>query len=135
VAPAGSVTTYVVKGISTYAGTQADSAFAPGQAVLRSSQTNEVATVPFGGHQAQVFGTFAPDAGMAAISTNGGAETYVDLYALQRTDNVPLYSTPLLALGKHVLTVRVSGVKASASTGTVVMVKPSLSTAAAARHR
>jgi hypothetical protein len=122
VLPAGSVTTYVISGVSTYAATQAYAESAASRKVFQSARTNEVGTLPFEGRQAMVFGSFAPNAGMAAISVDGGAETYVDLYAVERKDNVPLYSTSLLAAGRHVLRVRVSGLKAGDSAGAEVTV-------------
>jgi len=82
-----------------------------------SSTANDYYTFQFTGQQARVYGSMAPNGGIAAFSVDNGAETYFDTYAPVREDNVLLFATPTLPNGVHTLKVRVTGIKAEASTG------------------
>lgn len=85
-----------------------------------SSATGDTYTVSFRGERIELYGATAPHHGIAAISLDGAAEQDVDFYAATRAEQVLLYSSPTLAAGAHTLTVRVSGRKNAASSGTVV---------------
>ncbi len=87
-----------------------------------SNTSASTATFRFHGTQVSYFGALADHHGIAAVSVDGRAETLVDLYAATRADNVALYTSPVLLLGDHTLTVRVSGMKNPASTDTVVTI-------------
>ena len=73
--------------------------------------------VRFAGTQIKVFGAKDPGFGIAAVSIDGSAETSIDCYAPTRSDNVPLYISPVLQNGQHILKVRVTGSKDSKSGG------------------
>jgi len=71
--------------------------------------------VRFNGTQIKLYGAKAPTHGIAAVSIDGGAETFVDYYAATRTDDTLLYTSQALADGQHTLRVRVTGAKNSSS--------------------
>ncbi len=85
-----------------------------------SNQTDAYYQVLFQGTQIKVYAALDPTHGIAGISIDGSAESLVDLYSATRTNNVVIYTSPVLASGQHVLKVRVTGTKSSAATGTNV---------------
>jgi len=85
-----------------------------------SNTSGSAATFRFHGTQVSYFGAKADHHGIAAVSVDGQAEMLVDLYAATRAENVALYTSPVLALADHTLSVRVSGMRNPASTDTVV---------------
>lgn len=87
-----------------------------------SNQTDAYYQVLFQGTQIKVYGALDPTHGIAAISIDGSAESLVDLYSATRTNNVVIYTSPVLTSGQHILKVRVTGTKSSASTATNVNV-------------
>ncbi len=87
-----------------------------------SNQTDAYYQVLFQGTQIKVYAALDPSHGVAGISVDGSAESLVDLYSATRTDNVVIYTSPVLTSGQHVLKVRVTGTKSSVSTGTNVSV-------------
>ncbi|HJV60382.1 MAG TPA: GDSL-type esterase/lipase family protein [Albitalea sp.] len=86
-----------------------------------SNVTNATYQVPFSGTQAKLYGAKAAWHGIAAVSVDGGAETFVDTYAAARSDDVLLWSSPVLSAGNHTLTVRATGSKNASSSGTFVV--------------
>lgn len=76
--------------------------------------------VPFSGTQVKLYGGRAPMHGIAAVSIDGGAETYVDSYAATRTDGALLWTSPVLPGGTHSLKVRVAGMKNVGASNTYV---------------
>lgn len=76
--------------------------------------------VPFSGTQVKLFGGRAPQHGIAAVSIDGGAETYVDSYAATRADGALLWTSPLLQAGTHTLKVRVAGMKNASASNTYI---------------
>lgn len=133
--PPGSVTTFVLSGVSydppatsvtdqssangsshfTYRGGWTDSGSQ--QQRISSSRGSEY-TVTFTGQQTRVYAPMTPDSGIAAFSIDHGGETYVDCYAPHRTGSEMLFATETLGHGMHTLTVRVTGLRNPASTGT-----------------
>ncbi len=81
---------------------------------------NDTAELTFFGRQLGFFGVSAPWHGIAAVSIDGGPETMIDLYAVTKAGNVLLWTSPLLAPGIHTFTLRATGDKNPASTGTVI---------------
>ncbi len=59
--------------------------------------------------------------GIAAVSIDGGAESLVDLFAVNEDQNVLVYKSPVLPLGTHTFKIRVTGTKNTASTGYYVI--------------
>jgi lysophospholipase L1-like esterase len=86
-----------------------------------SSVPNAAYQVPFTGTQVKLYGGQAPAHGIAAVSIDGGAETFVDAYAANRKDDVLLWSSPVLAAGSHTLKVRTTGSKNASASGTFVV--------------
>jgi O-glycosyl hydrolase len=86
-----------------------------------SNTTDSYYNVKFNGNRIKLYGTFAPDSGIVAISIDGGEETKVDLYSAARKDNALMYTSPLLDSKEHMIKVRVTGNKNDASTGTFVI--------------
>lgn len=76
--------------------------------------------VPFSGTQVRLYGGRAPAHGIAAVSIDGGAETYVDSYAATRVDDALLWTSPVLPAGTHSLKVRVAGMKNVSASNTYV---------------
>lgn len=85
-----------------------------------SNVTNASYQVPFNGTQIKLYGSVAPQHGIAAVSVDGGPETLVDTYAPARADGVMLWSSPQLAAGAHSMKVRVTGTKNASSTNLYV---------------
>jgi O-glycosyl hydrolase len=138
--PAGSVTTFVITGVSYLptATTVNDNTTGTGLNQFNyggawsyyasqsgaydndnhwSSTANNYYTFQFSGQRARVYASMAPNSGIGAYSVDNGAETYFDGYAATRVDDVVLFTTPTLATGTHTLKVRVTGLKNPASTG------------------
>lgn len=76
-----------------------------------SNTTNNYYTVAFNGTQIKLYGCKTPNNGIAAISIDGGAETYVDCYSSIERKFELLYASPILSSGQHTLKVRVTGTK------------------------
>jgi lysophospholipase L1-like esterase len=74
-----------------------------------SNVPNAFYEVPFSGTQIKVYGAQAAWHGIAAVSIDGGAETLIDTYSATRSDNVLLWSSPVVSAGNHKLKVRVTG--------------------------
>jgi lysophospholipase L1-like esterase len=85
-----------------------------------SSVGNAIYLVPFNGTQARLYGGQAPAHGIAAVSVDGSAETFIDTYSAARKDDVLLWASPVLQAGSHSLKVRVTGQKNASSSGTFV---------------
>jgi hypothetical protein len=85
-----------------------------------SSVTNNYYQLSFNGTQAKVFTATASNQGIAAISIDGGTETLVDTYASSRSDDVLIYTSPVLTAGQHTLKVRVTGTKNTSSSGNII---------------
>ncbi len=136
--PAGSVTTYVIDA-ARYRGPESpkpiwinDTEFeyagdwdytdnAPGAFVTDnhwSPEPDAAYTIRFPGTQLRLYCATAPNLGIAAISVDNGPETLVDLYAEKRVDQSLIFTTPILPLGNHLVTVRVTGDKNEASSHT-----------------
>jgi hypothetical protein len=87
-----------------------------------SNTTDSYYQVKFNGNRIKLYGTFAPDSGIAGISIDGGAETNVDLYSSARKDNSLMYVSPLLdGRVAHTVKVRVTGNKNAKSDSTYVV--------------
>ncbi len=83
---------------------------------------NESVTLAFRGTRISLYGARAPRHGIGAVSIDGGEQTRIDYYAATRADNVVLWTSPMLQAGPHTFTLRVSGAKNPASSGTVITV-------------
>ena len=70
----------------------------------------------FSGAQLRYYAKRAPHHGIVAVSIDGGAETEIDLYAPTATEQVQVYSSPIVSRAPHVFTLRVTG-KTNASAG------------------
>lgn len=85
-----------------------------------SSVTNNYYQLSFNGTQAKVFTATASNQGIAAISIDGGTETLVDTYASTRSDDVLIYTSPVLTAGQHTVKVRVTGTKNASSSANII---------------
>jgi Transposase len=85
-----------------------------------SDVVNNAYHVSFTGNQVKLYAATAPWHGTAAISIDGTPETAVDFYSPFRVDQALVYTSPILATGAHMITVRVTRAKNTNSTGTVV---------------
>jgi hypothetical protein len=81
-----------------------------------SDATGDTATLSFVGTGLTLRSVTAPSHGMVGVSIDGGAEALVDLYSAMRTSDVPVWTSPRLASGKHTIRVRVTGTKRDAAT-------------------
>ncbi|HEY8876862.1 MAG TPA: GDSL-type esterase/lipase family protein [Roseateles sp.] len=86
-----------------------------------SSVTNASYQLPFTGTQVKLYGAQAPAHGIAAVSVDGGAETFVDAYSATRKDDVLLWTSPVLPAGTHTLKVRNTGARNANATGNFVV--------------
>lgn len=82
-----------------------------------SADSNSYYKLKFNGTQLKLYAATANTHGIAAVSIDNGAEIYVDLYSVQRADNVLVYTSPVLSRGQHTLKVRVTGMKNRSSKG------------------
>ncbi len=71
--------------------------------------TNDTATLIFSGTQIKFYGATASWHGTGAVSIDGGTETIVDFYSANKTGNVLLWTSPVLANGIHTFKLRVAG--------------------------
>jgi hypothetical protein len=85
-----------------------------------SSMVGSTYSLTFTGTQARVYGAHASNQGIAAFSVDNCAETDVDLYEAERTDNQLTYVTPTLPFGTHTIKVRVTGLKNSHASSVIV---------------
>jgi hypothetical protein len=74
----------------------------------------------FDGTQASLYATKAPGMGIMRVSVDGGAATDVDLYSSARKSQTLVYSTPVLPMATHQVTVTVTGTKNPAASGRTV---------------
>jgi hypothetical protein len=81
-----------------------------------SNVTNNQITITFTGTQIRYYGATNNGNGIVAFSINNGAETLVDTYTPSRSDQVLLWTSPVLPAGTHTLKVRVTGTKNASST-------------------
>ena len=75
----------------------------------------DYAAMTFNGTQIAYYAVTDSKHGIAAVSIDGGPETLVDLYSPNRTGDVPVWRSPVLAAGTHTLKIRVTGTKNAAS--------------------
>ena len=87
-----------------------------------SGNTDDTATLIFSGTQIKFYGVTYIWHGIGAISIDGGPETDIDFYSVNRTGDVLLWTSPVLANGLHTFRLRVTGTHDGASTGTTVVV-------------
>lgn len=89
--------------------------------VSYSNTTSNTVTLQFTGNKVELYTAKASHHGIAAISVDGGSETFVDMYSATRQNYVSVYNS-ILADGNHTIKIRVTGTKNTASTGTYVLV-------------
>ena len=70
--------------------------------------TNDTATLIFSGTQIKFYGVTASWEGIGAVSIDGGVETDVDFYSVNKTGDVLLWTSPVLANGIHTFKLRVA---------------------------
>ena len=80
------------------------------------------ATVPFNGTGINWIGYRGPEAGIARVFVDGGFAGEVDLYAPAPRIQDTLFRASGLPDGSHTLTIEATGLKSSASTGTLVLI-------------
>ncbi len=74
-------------------------------------------TLIFEGTGAELYCSKAPNHGMIKVSVDGGEESIVDCYNESREDNVVVFKAEGLSLGKHTITVEVTGEKNDSADG------------------
>ncbi len=87
-----------------------------------SRTAGNAVSMRFSGTGVTLLGARAPWHGQAAVSIDGGPEKVVEYYAPTRRDKVPLFTSPVLPAGQHVLKVRVLSTRNGYSTGNTVTV-------------
>jgi serine/threonine protein kinase len=70
--------------------------------------TNDTVTLIFSGTQIKFYGVTASWEGIGAVSIDGGVETDVDFYSVNKTGDVLLWTSPVLANGIHTFKLRVA---------------------------
>lgn len=83
---------------------------------------NDTVTLTFSGTQIKLYGATGPWHGIGAVSIDGGAETDIDFYSVNKTGDVLMWTSPVLANGIHTFKLRVTGSSNPASTGTVIVI-------------
>jgi uncharacterized protein YjdB len=86
-----------------------------------SNTTSNTVTLQFSGNKVELYTSKASHHGIAAVSIDGGPETFVDLYSANRQNYVSVYNSVLVD-GTHTIKIRVTGTKNSAATATYVVV-------------
>lgn len=85
-------------------------------------KSTDTATITFSGTQIKFYGATAYWHGIGAISIDGGAETNVDFYSANKTGDVLLWTSPVLAKGVHTFKLRITGTHDTASTGIMIVI-------------
>ncbi|CAH0145064.1 hypothetical protein SRABI98_00641 [Microbacterium sp. Bi98] len=86
-----------------------------------SQTTGSTASMTFVGTRITLRAVIAPDAGIAAVSIDGGPAQNIDLYGYSRLGDRPVFTSNELAPGSHTVTVQVTGTHGAASTGNWVL--------------
>lgn len=86
-----------------------------------SEVTGSEAAFTFYGDRVQVFGARRNDLGILKVTIDGIDVANVDCYRAAAQYGVMLYESPLLSRGTHTVTVRVTGTKNAASSGTEIV--------------
>jgi len=86
----------------------------------RAAVAGHIARLPFTGTGVRLYGKRGPDQGIADVQIDGATARMVDLYSATPQDQQVLFETNDLDWGVHDLTVRVTGEKNPASTGSWV---------------
>ena len=92
-----------------------------GNTIQFSNTVNSTLVTKFTGTQIEWIGERDKHLGIAAVSIDNGPETLVGLYTPTNFKQQGLYNSPVLTQGIHTIKIRVTGTKASASTGTFVV--------------
>jgi mannan endo-1,4-beta-mannosidase len=87
-----------------------------------SGNTNDSYEVEFYGDRVKLFGTKGQQNGIAAISIDGGAEVFTDLYSTSLAANATIYQSATLSRGYHKIKVRVTGQRNTSSTGNAITI-------------
>ncbi|HYH75541.1 MAG TPA: right-handed parallel beta-helix repeat-containing protein, partial [Candidatus Saccharimonadales bacterium] len=82
---------------------------------------NATYKLSFTGTQVRLYSEKGPRMGIMAVSIDNGPEQEVDAFATKSTHQPIVYTSPVLESKKHVVTMRVTGKKNSAATGTYVV--------------
>jgi hypothetical protein len=82
----------------------------------------QTVTVPFRGTAVSWIGYRGPDAGIAVVQVDGGAQTEVDMYSPTATFQPVVFSATALADTNHTLAIQATGRKNAASTAARVVV-------------
>lgn len=85
-----------------------------------SDSSGAEALITFTGTGIAIYSAVAPWHGVAEYSVDGGSWANADLYSSTRADQRQVFAKSMLTMGQHVLRVRVTGRKNSASSGRVV---------------
>jgi GDSL-like Lipase/Acylhydrolase family len=88
--------------------------------IYTATERDATYEVKFWGDHARLFGGKDKNAGIAAISIDGGAEILTDFYSNKSKTNALLFNADNLGRGLHTIKVRVTGHKNHRSTGTSV---------------
>jgi GH43 family beta-xylosidase len=87
-----------------------------------SSEAGATATYSFSGAQIALYAVRDAGNGIAALSIDGGPETMRDYFAPVRQGAQPIYTSPKLAPGPHILHVSVTGQHAAGSAGAAISI-------------
>jgi hypothetical protein len=82
-----------------------------------TNTANDTVTISFTGTQVKLYVDQQNNLGIAAVSIDGGPETYIDEYAATAAGDVLVYTSPVLTAGPHTLEVRSTGTHNAASLG------------------
>ncbi|MCY0870415.1 MAG: hypothetical protein OWT27_07475, partial [Firmicutes bacterium] len=115
--PPHSVTTFVISGARYRPADVRQVPWSP-----KLDDGGQTASFVFKGQRAWVIGRKSPSGGIMSVSVNDVEREDVDTYAPHLTADEVLFSTPTLAAGRHVLTVRMTGRKDALSTGTGLLI-------------
>jgi hypothetical protein len=85
-----------------------------------SATTDSYVDIKFEGKQIKLYGSKDSSYGIASVMIDGTVETSVDMYASSHSDNVLLYTSPLMVNGAHTLRIKVTGTKNSNSSNYII---------------
>jgi GDSL-like Lipase/Acylhydrolase family len=85
-----------------------------------SNSINDTYEITFRGNYLRLFGNKDLDNGVAAISIDGGGESFTDLYSNNPINDALIYRSGNLGDGFHTLKVRVTGQKNASSIGATI---------------
>jgi O-glycosyl hydrolase len=83
-------------------------------------QAGDSVSFTFTGARARLYGVVDTNEGIGDVSVDGGSATEIDFYAHSRAGDTLVWQSPLLAPGRHTVTLRVTGTRNPQSSASLI---------------